>query len=280
MNLYAECYVCIIKQAITAMTLNSIENDKQRVVIRKIMGLMKVADENVPPSEITGSTNQIIRQITGIEDFYADIKKESIQKALVFYPKLKALVQAAANPLDMALRISAAGNAIDVIHGTSFDVEKIMQRVLDLPFLGDGITDFLAYIANADYLLLIADNAGETVFDRVLIETLPIPVQYAVKSGPILNDATKADAIASGIDPIAEIIETGSNGPGTTLHQCSDTFRRLFDEAPLILAKGQANFETLDEKPLDPLYLLFLSKCAVIARHLNLPTANIVLKHA
>jgi uncharacterized protein with ATP-grasp and redox domains len=270
----------MVTQALTAMSLNHINDETQKSVIRNIMNLLKVADDKLPPSEIAGATNQIIRDITGIDDLYAEIKQESTKKALAFYPRLKELVKKSDNPVDMALRISAAGNAIDVIHATQFNMDQIIDQVIHLSFIGGGYDDFMAKLKKARYLLLLADNAGETVFDRVLIETLSIPVKYAVKSGPILNDATRMDAIDSGLDEIAEIIETGSNGPGTTLHQCSDVFQSLMRSAPLVLAKGQANFETLENQPYEHLYLMFKTKCPIISRHLKLPSDHLVLMHA
>lgn len=88
----------------------------------------------------------------------------------------------------------------------------------------------------------MADNTGETVFDRILIVALDIPVVYAVKSGAILNDATYTDALDAGLDNIAKIIETGSRGPGTILRECSAEFQKVFHDSELVLAKGQANF--------------------------------------
>jgi damage-control phosphatase, subfamily I len=280
MNIYAACYACMVTQALTAMSLNHIDDATQKKVVRKIMKLLEVADENLPPSEIAGDTNQIIRDETGIADFYAAIKRDSTKKALEIYPRLKKLVAESSSPVELALRISAAGNAIDVIHSTQFDMDHIINQIEGLSFIGDGYTAFLEKLERAEYLLLLADNAGETIFDRVLIETLPIPVKYAVKSGPILNDATLSDAIDSGLEGIAELVESGAKGPGTTLHQCSVSFRALMDEAPLILAKGQANFETLEHQPYEHLYLMFKTKCPIIARHLKLPQEHIVLMHA
>jgi len=80
---------------------------------------------------------------------------------------------------------------------------------------------------------------GETVFDRVLIETLDRPVTYVVKAASILNDATNEDAISAGLDKITEIIANGSDAPGTLLDDCSSAFRERFEKADLIIAKGQ-----------------------------------------
>ena len=96
-------------------------------------------------------------------------------------------------------------------------------------------------------MLYLADNAGETVFDRVLVEALGVPVEYAVKGGPVLNDATREDAAAAGIPGCATVVDTGSDAPGTTPALCSAEFRARYAAAPLVIAKGQANYETLGD---------------------------------
>lgn len=280
MQTFPECYTCLVEQASTAMSINDISNPKQILVMREVLQLLAQADVALPPSEIADATNQLMREMTGISDFYLDIKKQTTIHALEIYLHLKDLVSQAADPLDMALRVCVAGNIIDVIHGDNFNLLEIMKRVKDQPFSGNGMEDFRKDLASAEYLLIIADNAGESVFDRVLVETLHIPVIYAVKSGPVLNDATMEDALAVNMDQIAKIIETGSDGPGTILHDCTPEFREIMANAPLILAKGQANFETLGGKPYKQLYLMLQTKCPIIARYLQIPVGNIVLKHA
>jgi len=95
-----------------------------------------------------------------------------------------------------------------------------------------------------------ARNAGEIAFDRLLIEQLgPARVTVAVRGGPVINDATRADARAVGLHEISEIIDNGSDAPGTLLDDCSQEFKRCFIEADLILAKGQGNFEMLSDEP-------------------------------
>ena len=60
-------------------------------------------------------------------------------------------------------------------------------------------------------MLYLGDNAGETVFDRVLIETLERPVTYVVKGGPVINDAVREDALAAGLGEVATIIDNSYN---------------------------------------------------------------------
>ena len=122
---------------------------------------------------------------------------------------------------------------------------ETVERVLAGPLAIDDLPLLRSRLDKAAEILYLADNAGETVFDRVLIETLSLPVIYAVKSSPILNDATEADALAAGVDNCAKIITNGTSAPGTILNLCSDKFLNIYNAAPLIIAKGQANYETL-----------------------------------
>ena len=132
-------------------------------------------------------------------------------------------------------------------------------------------------LEKARVILYLADNAGETVFDRVLIEILEQPVIYAVKGGPTLNDATQEDAIAAGLEEVAEIVSTGSDAPGTVLEYCSPAFRQLYDEAELIIAKGQATHEALDEED-GRLFFLLQVKCPVLGREIGVEPGSIVLE--
>ena len=114
------------------------------------------------------------------------------------------------------------------------------------------------------------------MFDRVLIETLAKPVTYVVKGGPILNDATRQDALAAGLDWIATIVDNGSNAPGTLIELCSEEFRSRLTAADLIIAKGQANYESLSGTNA-PIFFLLQAKCPVIARDLGVLVRSIVV---
>jgi hypothetical protein len=97
-----------------------------------------------------------------------------------------------------------------------------------------------------------------------------------VKGRPIINDATVEDARAAGVDQVAEVMSNGSDSPGTLLEACSDAFRRTYDEAEVIIAKGQANYETLsDEGP--RVFFLLQTKCPVIARDLGMPAGGLII---
>ena len=93
----------------------------------------------------------------------------------------------------------------------------------------------------------MGDNVGESVFDRILVKELKKPVKYAVRTGPIINDVTMEDAIASGLDEVAELIDSGCQSPGVILHQSTPEFLEIFNKSGLVISKGQGNYETLSE---------------------------------
>jgi uncharacterized protein with ATP-grasp and redox domains len=275
---YLDCFPCMVRQTLEAARMTGADEALQRRIIHQALNLLSqhsVGTVSTPP-EIAYQIHRMVRSQTGAEDPYREAKQASTEHALAFYPELKEIVRQADDPLDAALRISIAGNIIDLGHSLAYDLKSTLGRVLTQPFALDRREALRAMVSDAAGILFLADNAGETVFDRVLIETLAVPVTYAVKGGPVLNDATRSDALEAGIDQVAEIIETGSDAPGTILSQCSDDFQKRFEEADLIIAKGQANYETLSDRGARVFFLLQV-KCSVIGEDIGAPVGSIVV---
>ena len=126
-------------------------------------------------------------------------------------------------------------------------------------------------------ILYIGDNVGESVFDKILIKELKKPVKYAVRSIPIINDVTIEDAIASGLDKVAELIDSGCKSPGVILNQSSAEFLDIFNKSKFIISKGQGNFEGLSDCNKQVFFLL-KAKCPVISNHLEVKEGSIILK--
>ena len=277
MRTYLDCYPCFLRQALDAARLAGADGDRQKAILDQVLEVLKRSELSSTPPEIGNEVHQLVRREVRNGDPYREPKEASTRQALALYPRLRELVQEADDLLDVAVRLSIAGNIIDLGPDQQYDLWGVIERVLVQPFAVDDRTAFREMLAAAYQVLYLADNAGETVFDRVLIEVLGVPVVYAVKGGPVLNDATVEDALAAGVDRVAEVVSTGSDAPGTVLDRCSDEFRRLYDEAEMVVAKGQANYETLSEAG-PRVFFLLQTKCPVIARDAGVPVGSIVLR--
>jgi hypothetical protein len=274
-----DCIPCFVRQALDAARLVSTASAVHERILREVLRWACEMDMDQPAPVMGQRIHRLLRKIVGLEDPYREVKDHQNQMALALLPDLKNTIEAAADPLIMALRLAIAGNVIDMgVNGrvTESMVRKSVSQALAEPFVGEQNT-FRKAVAEAQRILYLADNAGEIAFDRLLIEQLvPARVTVAVRGGPVINDATMADALAVGLDEIVEIIDNGSDAPGTVLDDCSQDFRRRFTEADLILAKGQGNFETLSDAP-GNIFLLFKAKCPVTAAHAGVPLGTHVL---
>jgi uncharacterized protein with ATP-grasp and redox domains len=274
---YVDCYPCFLRQALEAARHAGADEARQEVVLHRVLHLLASGFSARTPAEIGDRIHRLVREEVGHEDPYVTAKESSTLRALDLYPRMKSLVQRANDPYRVAVRLSIAGNIIDFAQDRRYDLWSEVERVLVQPFAIDHRAVFRKALERAGQVLFLADNAGETVFDRVLIETLEVPVLYAVKGGPVLNDATPADARAAGIVGVAEIVSTGSDAPGTILNHCSREFRERYAESGLVLAKGQANYETLGDRGPE-VFCAFQVKCPVLARDAGVPVGSIVFQ--
>jgi uncharacterized protein with ATP-grasp and redox domains len=276
MRTYLDCYSCFLRQALDGARCAGADEGKQHRVLAHVLDLLKRVEPSRTPPEVGDEVHHIVRRICGNGDPYRAEKDTSTRQALALYPQLKRQVQGSVDPLDVALRLSIAGNIIDLGPGRSYDLWGTVERLLSQPFALDDRAALWKQLNRASEVLYLADNAGETVFDRILIEALDVPVTYAVKGGPVLNDATLEDARAAGLDEAAALIDTGSDAPGTILDRCSPAFRAVYDAAELVIAKGQANYETLSGAG-PRVFFLLQTKCPVIARDVGVPVGSIVV---
>jgi damage-control phosphatase, subfamily I len=277
MKTYLDCYPCFLRQALSAARQAHASVELQRQILLETMDQLRALPAHATPPVMAEIIHRTVRRETHTPDPYARSKRDATAQAMTLLPGLRERVRGAPDPLETAVRIAIAGNIIDDGMAEPFDLEATLARVLEQPFAIDGLTRLRQALKDADSILYLADNAGETVFDRVLIECLALPVTYVVKAGPIINDATREDALAAGLDAVSHIVDNGSDAPGTLLEHCSAAFREQFAQAPLILAKGQANYETLSETQA-PVFFLLQAKCAVIAGDLGVPVGSVVLK--
>lgn len=187
-------------------------------------------------------------------------------------PKLRSVRESSTDKLETAIRLSITGNIIDFGINKSFELWEEVNRVLDQEIAINDI-DFLSEKLNqVRSILFLADNAGERVFDHLLIEKLSKPVSYVTKGGPVLNNA-----IAAGINELAEVVDNGLQAPRTILHLCSPDFQKRFRNAELILAKGMGNYESLSEENA-PIIFLLQVKCPILVRDIGANVGSTIVK--
>jgi len=268
MKTYQACLPCAMKLMDHTLGKTGLDQPDRQALLKRIEADWAGSDSILPPAYHAGRIYSNLLQQIGQDDLFKTHKQTSIKEALKLYPRLKKITEEAQDPLNAAIRISALGNILDIANPNSYDLDGELARLLDDRMWGDSLEIFRTRVNSAHELLILADNAGEAVFDKVLIETLSMPVRYAVKSAPAYDDALLQDARQAGIDQVAQIIESGTPYPGTYLPSCSPDFQALFQNEPLILAKGQANYETLSDVPRDMFFLLKV-KCEVVSRDSN-----------
>ena len=274
-----DCIPCLLRQALEAARFATRDKAVHEQVSRQALRMIAEMDLRQSPAAIAQQIHRMLREVTGVNDPYRTAKDQFNRLAIALLPELTAKLEGVRDPLITAARLAIAGNTIDLgANGklTEAEVYAAFEQALSKPLVGDAEA-FRQAVAEATAILYLADNAGEIVCDWLLIQQLrPVRVTLAVRGGAVINDATRVDAEAAGLPERVEVIENGSDAPGTILSDCSEDFRRRFAEADLIIAKGQGNFETLSEVEAN-IFFLFKVKCPVIAAHVGLPVGAHVL---
>ena len=279
MKTYLDCIPCFLKQALFAARAALDDEEKIKEVLDRVGMLVSEIPLDSSPPETGREVYRVVRQVTGVDDPFATLKAESIEKALALYPSMKQIVRDSDDPLETAVRLAVAGNLIDFGANPDFNLERDVKEALRKEPAINHYEAFKNKLEGAREILYLGDNAGETVFDRVLIEVMAKPVTYAVRERPVINDATVEDAVRSGLDELAEVVSSGCDAPGVILNRCSEPFLDNYKRADLIISKGQGNYETLSGEQ-RPIFYLLKTKCPVIAADLGVKDGDTVIKYA
>lgn len=279
MKIHPDCIVCLFQQALRTGKLATEDEGLQRKILTRLANEISELESETIPIEVAGRIQELVGELTGVTDPYQKVKRRYNDLALKLYPRLKELLDGAEEPLLTAIRLAIAGNVIDFGVGSEFDLEQAIQESLTWEFAIFDYEFFLERLAAAESLLYIGDNTGEIVFDKLLIEELlrrGKQVTYVVRGGSAINDVTLEDARYVGMEKIVQVITTGTALPGTILKDVHSDFVAHFHGADLIIAKGQGNFEGLDDEP-RPITFLLKAKCTPIARELGVEPGAMIL---
>jgi len=248
-------------------------------VLREVLKELSIMDLDLCPPAMSQHIHRIIRKHAGSHDPYRSVKEQFNRFALALYPRLQEMVQTSANPFESAVRLAIAGNIIDCGVNTTIDqsvIEDTIAATLSESLTGD-VDELEDTVLSAGKILYLGDNTGEIVFDKLLINRLPIDrVTFAVRGKPIINDATMEDAVITGMTDLVPVVENGSDAPGTILEECTNNFKEVFEAADLVIAKGQGNYETLSESS-KKIFFLLKAKCPVVAEHIGCQVGDSII---
>lgn len=270
-------------QALRAAKAASSDELIQRRVLDSVAKMVPDLPLEERPPAIAQRVYRAVHDITGNADPYREMKSQANQTALSLYPRLKEIVVGSDDPLLAACKLAIAGNSIDfgpqVLHT---DLDTIVDSALSVPFVCDDYQQFRSEVASCTRLLYLGDNAGEIVFDRLLVEQLlqynrQLDITFVVREAPIINDATMEDAVVVGLDKLARVVSNGSDAPATILSQCSPEMLEMFNSADIIIAKGQGNYESLSDEDAN-IFFLLKCKCHVVADLLDVNVGDAVLR--
>jgi uncharacterized protein with ATP-grasp and redox domains len=275
-----DCIPCAIGSLITLFKKGLVTTEKQEQMMRAFLEYLSKIEYNQSPPQLGREMHRIIRQILNNPDPYYDIKQEFNRLMLEYYPDLKKMVDQADNPFQMALRLAIAGNVIDYGPNHPFDINKTLEQAKSIVLAIDDSRALQTSLSQAKTLLYLGDNAGEIVMDRIFLETIDHPnVYFAVRGAPIINDALIEDAELAAIHKITNLITNGDDAPGTILENTSVEFKDIFEQADLVISKGQGNYEGLQGIDKN-IYFVLMTKCDHVANYLGVKKGDFVVKLA
>jgi uncharacterized protein with ATP-grasp and redox domains len=290
MKVEPECAACLLSRA-TAETHYATTNPALR--FRAIKEIMKLLNREFRPStvpaDIGTKRDRLIKKLTGNDDPYKISKKMSNDKAVKLLPYARKIVEEGYNQQERfkkACLCAVVGNILEFdIPGHCFTFRTLTKSFRDAAkdLVVDDIDEAYELAKKAKAVLYLADNAGEIVFDTLLVEQLKnmgLKVTYVVKGGPVINDATLEDVGPSGMDKLADnILTTGTDAVGLLKKEVSPEFLKVYDKAELVFAKGMGYAETLTEYKLTkPHLLLFRTKCTPVANYFCAPRHKNIAK--
>ena len=276
-----DCLPCLARNAID-LARKSAQGDaalEARIAAEGMRILAKAAEDGYalpPPCYARQLIDNALAMSGGrVPDPWAPEKKTSTELALKLMECLDEIPDWDPNSFESCLRLSVAGNILDFSVYADLDIAAAMETMATA-FTKRVDTAAVAGLkrrmGEAKSILWIFDNCGEAVFDRLLMEPYREKITLAVRGKPAFNDLTRAELAESGYPEgyaAGGVVSNDDGVPGVVDATCGDAFRAAFSRADLIVAKGQANFETMSERTDKPIAFLFLAKCPVVCREVG-----------
>lgn len=279
MKSYLECIPCFLNQTIRIMNLTKINSKTKEKIFKKIMDNLKKFNMNASPAEFALSMYELIEDNIDMRNFYKKIKYADNYSASSSLNKVNNIIKKSKDPLETLVKISISGNIMDFAANPTYNVVNKIKESLSSKFAVNDYLQLKKQIHNSKSIIYIVDNAGEIIFDKLLIEKLSeisnAQLTVFVRSKPVLNDVTEEDARLIGLDKIPNVKIKKIKTIFPFVHK-PNSIENDLKKADLIISKGQANYECLSESKYN-IYFLLVAKCDVIARNIGVKKHSFVL---
>lgn len=277
MNLKPDCLSCLLNQSLRVAKHLELDED----VAKK---MMQVASNSigsygtVSPPVAAADLYPKLASFSEDRDVYKTLKKRSSQEALKLLPSV---TQRVLSPSD-AIKAAVAGNVIDFATPNHFDLISEFEHVFDTGFEIDHEKILLQKLEIATRLMIIGDNVGEHIFDKLLLQTFEkhypnLERYYAVRGVPIINDVTLTEANEIGMNEVATVVDSGVDTPGLDYDRASEAFMQLYGQMDIVIAKGMGNYECLEGVKDKRIFHLFKVKCDVVANDVGAKLGSLIL---
>ena len=275
------CVVCILNQVLRVANYLGLDEEKKDLVFQK--ALKKAADipyTGITAPEFSEKIYKVVEDISGEPDPYKTLRQEQNRMVMDQIDIFRDKIKHSPDPLLTSGYYALLGNIIDYGGVRIFNKDEIFKHCGKINITVNDYPEFKKRLQEAGRLLILADNAGEAVFDKLFIEEMKrfnpgLEVFYGVRSKPAINDVIKEDAEYIGINRVAHILETGATCAGVIVSRSTEAFKKIYYSSDIIISKGQGNFETLEKEPEDIL-LIFKVKCDIVAKYINLDLGSLV----
>ncbi|PJJ26579.1 damage-control phosphatase ARMT1 family protein [Lacrimispora celerecrescens] len=281
MRLHDKCLPCVVNQAIKVADITGL-NTKEELLREVFTYLSKMNFHETTP-EIIGEIFDMIKRHTNNPDPYKETRNYYNTLFMKMLPEFERKIEQAENSFMLAIRYAIVGNIIDFnpIHNTLLeDIYDCFEKMEQLELAINDSHALMKDISNAGTLLYLGDNCGEICMDKILLKKIKeqnpnVKLFFGVRGKPVVNDSISEDAYSVGIDEYAEVVDNGDGSLGTVLNRTSPAFKEVYNNADIVIAKGQANYECLSEENKN-IYFLLMTKCEVIAKDIGVEEKKMI----
>lgn len=277
--MHQNCIRCLHLQADKMLIKHQIADGMARDIMKRFtLFIDERKHKGLLAPEAACELHRMIKKATGTDDLYKAEKEHYNNLLMGFESYIRDVIQHSDDPFQTALRYALAGNIIDFGPPRPFDVTKTLSAAVDRIPAIDHTNQLKEALEKASTVLYLGDNSGEIVLDKLFIETINHPnLYFATRGGKVINDITLEDAEMVGITKVAKVISNGYDAPSTLLDYCSPEFRNLFNQADVIISKGQGNLEGLIHNRSKDIFFLLMVKCSVIGDMIGVEEKNSVV---